>query len=130
MKIAIKIAFLVIILAGCSPTDPETRLYQQIKRSSNKEFTIYNYPSIGLTSQEQQVRDRKQLESIKNEIKIGMDDTELVELWGKPNDIKKSIYPTGRFDTLIYESTGGMYMPIEHYYFIFRDHKLESWHKM
>jgi len=128
MKAVYFLPLVAFLLTGCMPDDPETRLYSVVK--SNPEYTIYNCPSIILTSKEQQVRANKQAESIRDNIKIGMDDYELAELWGKPNEIKKSTYPGGRVDTFIYESTGGRYMTTEDYYFVFRDRKLESWHRM
>jgi hypothetical protein len=117
----------LFFIAGCV-SDPETELHSVVKR--NPQYTIYSCPSIYLTSKEQYIRADKQAESVRQNIRAGMDETELVNLWGRPNDIKKSNYPTGRFDTFIYESTGGQFLPIENYYFIFRDHKLESWHRL
>lgn len=123
-------ALAAVLLAGCMPDDPEARLYQSVARHKSQPYTIYNYPSVYLTTGEQQVRARKQAESVRDFIKTGMTESELAKLWGRPNDIKKSTYPGGTFDTFIYESMGGRYGPIEHYYFIFRDKKLESWHRL
>jgi len=120
-----------MLIGGCEMADPETRLYQAVarSRSESQPWTIYNYPCIYLTSKEQQVRAEKQRICIRNHVEVGMTDKDFVGYWGRPNDIKKSTYPGGTFDTFIYESTGGRYMPISHYYFVFRDKKLESWHR-
>lgn len=121
---------LAVLMAGCMPADPEARLYQAVASNRSQPYTIYNYPSIYLTTGEQQVRLEKQARSIRDYIRADMTEKELADLWGRPNDIKKSNYPGGIFDTFIYESAGGRYSPAEHYYFIFRDKKLESWHRL
>ena len=118
------------LLAGCMPADPQASLYKIVESDRSGAYTIYNYPSVYLTTGEQQVRAEKQADSVRYFVKTGMAERQLAEVWGRPNDIKKSTYPGGQFDTFIYESTGGRYLPIENYYFIFRDKKLESWHKM
>jgi len=119
-----------VCFAGCAPVDLEASLYQTVQRDRSEAYTIYNYPSIYLTTGEQQVRAQKQAEAIRNHVAAGMTDSALVGIFGRPNDIKKSTYPGGTFDTFIYESTGGRYIQTEHYYFIFRDKQLESWHKL
>jgi len=122
-------ALAAVLLAGCMPADPEERLYKIVQSDRSQAYTIYNYPSVYLTSGEQQVRGRKQAESVRDFVTAGMSTSQLAAAWGRPNNIKKSTYPGGTFDTFIYESTGGRYNRIEHYYFVFRDKKLESWHK-
>jgi len=117
------------IAAGCVPADMEASLYRIVQRDRSQAYTIYNYPSVYLTSGEQQVRAAKQAEAIRSHVAVGMAESELIGIWGRPNDIKKSTYPGGQFDTFIYESTGGKYMQRSHYYFVFRDKMLESWHR-
>ena len=129
MKARYLLPLLALLTAGCAPVDLEASLYQIVRRDSSQAWTIYNYPSIYLTTGEQQVRGRKQAESVRDFVRAGMTESELAGLWGQPNDIKKSTYPGGTFDTFIYESTGGKYMQRSHYYFVFRDKKLESWHR-
>ncbi len=130
MKSLYFMALIALLLTGCMPADPEARLYKIVQRKSGQDYTIFNYPSILLTTDEQQIRAQKQAESVRNFVKVGITEQELGDIWGRPNDIKKSSYPGSSFDTFIYESTGGRYNPIEHYYFIFRDKRLESWHRM
>jgi len=122
---------LAVLMAGCMNSDPEARLYQVVSRTrtESQPWTIYNCPSVYLTSKEQQVRQGKQAESIRRQIVVGMAESQLAAIWGRPNDIKKSTYPGGRFDTFVYESTGGKYMQRSYYYFVFRDKTLESWHR-
>ena len=123
-------ALAAFLLSGCMPADPEASLYKIVQSDSSQSYTIYNYPSVYLTTAEQQVRAQKQAQSVRDFIKAGMPEAELAGYWGRPNDIKKSTYPGGTFDTFIYESRGGRYIQAEHYYFIFRDKKLESWHRL
>lgn len=122
---------LAVLMAGCMPADPEARLYQVVSRTrtESQPWTIYNCPSLYLTSKEQQVRAQKQAQAIRSHVAVGMAESELAGIFGRPNDIKKSTYPGGSFDTFIYESTGGRYMRRSHYYFVFRYKKLESWHR-
>lgn len=114
---------LAVISTGCAPLDPEESLYHVVSRDKSQAYTIFNYPSVYLTSKEQQVRAQKQAYVIRNHIAAGISETDMVGLWGRPNKIQKSTYPGGAFDTLIYDSRFG-----ENYYFVFRDKKLESWH--
>lgn len=130
MKARFLLTLLAVLTAGCQPVDLEASLYQTVQRDRSQSYTIYNYPSIFVTSGEQQVRAQKQAEAVRNHVEVGMKDSDLVGIFGRPNDIKKSTYPSGTLDTFIYESTGGRYMQYSHYYFIFRDKLLESWHKM
>ena len=130
MKAIYILPLLAVLSAGCAPADPEASLYHLVSRDKSQAYTIYNYPSAYLTSKEQQIRARKQSECIRSHIEAGMSESDVAGLWGRPNDIQKSTYPGGIFDTFIYESTGGNYMRTSHYYFVFRDKKLESWHKM
>jgi len=123
-------ALITLMMAGCAPVDMEAGLYQTVKRGRSKAYTIYNYPAVYLTTGEQNIRSRKQADSVRDHIKSGMTENELAALWGRPNDIQKSNYPGRTFDTFIYESMGGRYLRTEHYYFIFRDKKLESWHRL
>lgn len=120
----------VLLLTGCYTADPKMSLHQKVQQDRSQPYTIYNYPSIYLISSEQQARARIQAEFIRNHIEVGMSEVDIVGFWGNPNDIKKSTYPDGTFDTFIYESTGGRYLPTENYYFIFRDNLLESWHRL
>jgi len=127
------ISYLLVIVTLCAAAgcvaDPETSLYQVVQRDRSDAYTIYNYPSAYLTSGEQQARQIKQAESIRNNVTVGMAEAELAAIWGRPNDIKKSTYPGGSYNTYIYESTGGRYLRRSHYYFVFRDKRLESWHR-
>jgi len=130
MKVRYLLPILAVFVIGCVSMDPETSLYQSVRSGADEGYTLYNYPSIYLTSKEQKIRAAKQAESIRKYVKVGMTESQLAEIWGRPNDIKKSKYPDSILDTFIYESTGGQYMPVEHYYFNFRDKLLESWHRI
>lgn len=114
---------LCAVLGGCTPLEPEASLYHQA--GNDPRYTIYNVPTPYLTTKEQNIRSRKQGESIRaGHIKIGITGAELVEIWGRPNDIKRSQYATGKVETFIYESTRQSF-----YYFVFVNSRLSSWHK-
>jgi hypothetical protein len=125
MKTRYILPLLAVLSAGCMPVDSEASLYQIVQSDRRHAYTIYNYPSIYLTTGEQKARARKQAESVRDFVRTGMSESQLTAIWGRPNDIKKSINPSGIFDKFIYNSRRG-----EHYYFIFRDKKLESWYKI
>ena len=125
MKTRYVLPLLAVLSAGCMSADLEASLYHIVQSDRSNAYTIYNYPSIYLPTSEQQVRARKQAESVRDFVRTGMSESQLTAIWGRPNDIKKSINPSGIFDKFIYNSSRG-----EHYYFIFRDKKLESWHKI
>jgi hypothetical protein len=52
----------MVVIGGCSSMDPEMSLKRQAQ--SDPKYTLFNYPSAYLTTQEQNVRARIQADSL------------------------------------------------------------------